>query len=102
MKNVSLEHESQRDEQGSLCGKPSDGVDWEMVDTDMEALTGALKEWRKWAMNILSYYLAGQKRSWTKLISEQYGVLEQTVWAWKRKFEVFTLEILKVSSGSFC
>ena len=39
VKIVSLEYESQGDEQGYLCGKLSDGVDWEMVTVeDMDFL----------------------------------------------------------------
>lgn len=99
VKIVSLEYESQGDEQGSLCGKLSDGIDWEMVaieHMDLEALTGALKEWRTWAIDVLNYYLAGQKRSCTKQISDRYGVSEQTVRTWKREFEAFVVGYLRL------
>lgn len=46
---IFLGDESQGDKQGSLCGKLSDGVDWEMVaieNMDVAALIGALKGWR--------------------------------------------------------
>ena len=55
VKILPLEYQSQRDEQGSLCGKLTDGVDWEMVaieDVDMDALAGVLKKWRSWAVDL--------------------------------------------------
>ncbi|OUN99650.1 hypothetical protein B5F98_00260 [Pseudoflavonifractor sp. An44] len=99
VKFVSLEYDAQGDEQGSLSGKLSDGIDWEMVaieKMDMEALIRALKEWRSWGVDILNYYLAGQKRSCTRQISQRYGVSEQTVRTWKREFETFVVGCLHV------
>lgn len=98
MKSLFLEYRAQGDEQGSLYRKLSDDVDWKMVaieDMDIETLAGALKEWRRWAVDVLNYCLAaGQKRSCTKQISERYGGSEQTVRTWKREFKAFVLRYL--------
>lgn len=59
MKILSLEYQSQRDEQGFLCGKLTDGVDWAMVaieNMDMEALAGALKGWKRWAVDVFKIW----------------------------------------------
>lgn len=66
MKIVSVKYESQGDEQGFLCGKLSDGVDWEMVAVEYMEIWGAHWSTEGLGRGWFELFLAGQKRSCTK------------------------------------
>ena len=49
----------------------------------------ALRNWREWAPDLLKYYLAGEKKSCTKVFAHACGVSEQVARKYKRQFEQF-------------
>lgn len=55
----------------------------------LEGLRTALSEWRFWAVEMLDYYLSGQKYSCSKKLIDKYGVSYKTVAKWKSQFENF-------------
>lgn len=94
---VSMDFGSYTNENCSLHGVVTDGIDWEtfMIDgLEMEALTLALSEWKPWAIDILEYYLSGKKRECSKPLSIKQGVSVQTIRTRKREFEAFVLGYL--------
>lgn len=92
-----MDFESYTDENCSLHGAITDGINWETLIVDsmeMDSLTLVLSEWRPWIIDILEYYLAGQKRDCSKQLSMKQGVSVQTIRARKREFEAFVLGYL--------
>jgi len=48
-----------------------------------------LNNWNPWGIDLLEFYIAGQKNSCTKEIAVKYKVSEQTARKYKRQFEAF-------------
>jgi hypothetical protein len=57
-------------------------------------LRAALAAWKPWAVDMLDYYLRGERRSCTESLSAQYGVSPQVIRKYKRQFEEFTKNFL--------
>ena len=55
----------------------------------IDGLRAALREWNPWGVELMEYYIAGEKTSCTKAIAMKYEVSEQTARKYKRQFEDF-------------
>lgn len=60
-----------------------------MSERSVESLRVALNNWNPWGIDLLEFYIAGQKNSCTKEIAVKYKVSEQTARKYKRQFEAF-------------
>ncbi len=58
-------------------------------------LKQALRAWKPWAEELLELYLAGEKRSCTKILCEKYQLSYRAVQKRKAAFEKFILDFLK-------
>ena len=55
----------------------------------IDGLRAALRKWNPWGVELMEYYIAGEKKSCTKAIAMKYEVSEQTARKYKRQFEDF-------------
>ncbi len=60
----------------------------------MRELRTALTTWKPWGIEMLELYMNNQKKQATKILSEKYGVSEQTIRLRKREFESFVVSFL--------
>lgn len=61
----------------------------------IEQLRRALRAWKPWAEELLELYMAGEKRSCTDVLCEEYERSDRTVQRRKKAFEKFVLNFLK-------
>lgn len=67
-----------------------DGFEAETISNrSIEGLRDTLRNWNPWGIDLLEFYIAGQKTSCTKVIAAKYSVSEQTARKYKRQFEAF-------------
>lgn len=70
-----------------------------MSNIIMEQLEEQLAEWKPWAIDMLHFYLAGEKRTCTKAMQDKYSSAERSVERWKKAFEKFVINYFEKDVG---
>ena len=96
--HLSLDAPIQDADVDSLHDTVASDFDLEGLASDrvlIEELYQALKSWKPWALELLTIYMSGGKRSCTSLLCEKYGLKERAVRYRKEQFEEFVTKFLK-------
>lgn len=70
-----------------------------MSNIIMDQLEEQLAEWKPWAIDMLHFYLAGEKRTCTKAMQDKYSSAERSVERWKKAFEKFVINYFEKGVG---